>query len=224
MTYTFNKKQIGLAVSCALVLGMATGTASAQNDGYVTDQRGVVAKSGFGLCWRTGYWTPALANAECDPDLMPKSMAAAELAPPPVAAAKPAAPQPVAGKVRLDADALFDFNKAVLRPAGRTALDEFVGKLKSMNPEVITAVGHTDRLGSEVYNQKLSEQRVAAVKDYLVGKGIEPNRISTAGKGEMQPVTKAEDCPGAKSAKVITCLQPDRRVEIEVVGTQAATK
>jgi OOP family OmpA-OmpF porin len=93
-----------------------------------------------------------------------------------------------------------------------------------MNVEVITAVGHTDRLGSEAYNQKLSERRVAAVKAYLVSKGVEANRISTAGKGEMQPVTKANECLGAKSAKVIACLQPDRRVEIEVVGTQAATQ
>lgn len=231
MTCTFNKKQIGLAVSCALALGIGAGTASAQNaqnNGYVTDQRNAVVKSGFGLCWRTGYWTPGQANAECDPELMPKTMAAAEPAPapasPPAAMAKPAAPQPVAGKVTLDADALFDFDKAVLRPAGRTSLDEFVGKLRDMNAEVITAVGHTDRFGSEAYNQKLSEQRVAAVKTYLVGKGIEPNRISTAGKGEMQPVTKADECPGAKSAKVITCLQPDRRVNIEFVGTQAATK
>lgn len=219
MTYTFKRKQVGLAVSCGLVLAISAGMASAQNDGYLTDQRGVVARSGYGLCWHTGYWTPALANVECDPDLMPKTMAAAEPAPPPVAT-----PNPVAEKVTLDADALFGFDKAVLRPAGRAALDEFADQLKNMDTEAITAVGHTDRLGSAAYNQKLSEQRVAAVKAYLISKGIEPNRISTVGKGETQPVTKADECLGAKSAKVIACLQPDRRVEIEVVGVQAAAK
>jgi len=122
--------------------------------------------------------------------------------------------------VTLDADTLFDFDKAVLRPAGRVALDDFLGKLKGIDLEVITAVGHADRFGSEAYNQRLSEQRAAAVKAYLVSKGIEPNRIQTEGKGEMQPVTKAGECSGAKSAKVITCLQPDRRVNIEVIGSQ----
>jgi OOP family OmpA-OmpF porin len=136
-------------------------------------------------------------------------------APPPAAA-----PSPAGVRVTLDADALFDFDKAVLRPAGRTALDEFHGKLKSINPEVIIAVGHADRFGSDTYNQKLSDKRAAAVRDYLIAKGVEPNRVHAEGKGETQPMTVAGECAGAKSAKVIACLQPDRRVEIEVVGTQ----
>jgi OOP family OmpA-OmpF porin len=124
----------------------------------------------------------------------------------------------------LSTDALFDFDKAVLRPAGHIALDAFVGKLKNMSLEVITVVGHTDRLGSEAYNQKLSERRAAAVNAFFVSKGIEPNRIITVGKGEMQPVTQADDCLGTKSAKVIACLQHDRRVDIEVVSSPAAAK
>ena len=122
----------------------------------------------------------------------------------------------------LDADALFDFDKTVLRPAGRAALDDFVGEIKGIDPEMIMAVGHTDRFGSEAYNQRLSEQRVEAVKTYLVSKDIEPNRIRAEGKGETQPVTKAGECDGSQSAKVIACLQPDRRVEVEVVGTRTA--
>lgn len=221
------KKQLGLAISCALALGVASGTASAQaNTAYLIDQRGTLVKSGADLCWRTGYWTPALAIAECDPDLVksPAPLAkAAEPAAKPAAAATPSpAPKPAADKVKLDADTLFDFNKAVLRPAGIAALDEFVVKMKDINPEVVMAVGHADRFGSEHYNQQLSERRVAAVKTYLLGKGIAANRIHTEGKGEMQPVTKADECKGAKSAKVIACLQPDRRVEIEVVGTRIA--
>ena len=84
------------------------------------------------------------------------------------------------------------------------------------------AVGHADRFGSDSYNQSLSERRAAAVKAYLLGKGIDANRIKTEGRGETQPVTKPGECAGAKSAKVIACLQPDRRVNIEVVGTRSA--
>jgi OOP family OmpA-OmpF porin len=182
---------------------------------------GAIVRSGFGLCWRTGSWTPALAIAECDPDMVPAPKAMAAV--PPLAAVTPAAaPKPAAQRVTLDADTLFDFDKAVLRPAGRAALDDFVAKAKDITPEVILAVGHADRFGTEHYNQVLSERRVASVKAYLVAKGIEPNRIKTEGRGEMQPMTKAGDCLGAKSAKVIACLQPDRRVDIEVVGTQTA--
>ncbi|MBA3033666.1 MAG: OmpA family protein [Gammaproteobacteria bacterium] len=227
MTYALTKKQMALAVSCALALGLVSGAATAQTnptkEGYVVDQRGEVAKSGTGLCWRTGYWTPALAIEECDPDLVKKPQLAVAPAPMPMAAVTPTpAPKPAAQRVQLNADTLFDFNKAVLRPAGREALDDFVSKSKDINLEVITAVGHADRFGSDSYNQKLSEQRAAAVKAYLLSKGIEANRIQTEGKGETQPVTKAGDCRGAKSAKVIACLQPDRRVDIEIIGTRPA--
>jgi OOP family OmpA-OmpF porin len=230
MTNTFTGKSAKLTAACAMALGIASGAASAQIDpattGYLTDQRGAVAKSGFGLCWRTGYWTPQMAIAECNPDLMPKKVVAAEPAPPPGAAPKPAAPPAqVTERVKLDADALFDFDKAVLRPAGRMALDGFVGKLKTIDPEMIMVVGHTDRLGAEAYNQRLSMQRAEAVKSYLVDKGIAPDRIRTEGKGETQPDTKSGECAGAKkSARVIACLQPDRRVEIEVTGTQTAAR
>jgi OmpA-OmpF porin, OOP family len=187
--------------------------------GYVIDQRGFVAKSGTGLCWRTGYWTPAMAIAECDPDLVKKAEPAAAAAP---GAAAPAAPtaKPVGAKITMAADALFDFNKATLRAEGIAKLDDLVAKVKDIKLEVIIAVGHADRLGSDAYNQKLSEKRAAAVKDYLVGKGVEANRVYTEGKGEKQPVTKPDQCKGGKSAKVIACLQPDRRVDIEVIGTK----
>jgi OOP family OmpA-OmpF porin len=215
-----------LAVSCALALGLVAGTASAQSnptkEGYVVDTRNEVVKNATGLCWRTGYWTPALAIEECDPDLVKRPLAAKAVERmAPLAAVVPAAtPKPAAQRVTLDADTLFDFNKSNLRPAGKAALDEFVSKSKDIKPEVITAVGHADRFGTNGYNQRLSEQRAATVKAYLLSKGIEANRVQTEGKGELQPTTKAGDCPGAKSAKVIACLQPDRRVDIEVIGTR----
>lgn len=187
--------------------------------GYVIDQRGYVAKSGTGLCWRTGFWTPAMAIEECDPDLVKKDAPAAAATPAAPAAAVAAA-KPTASKVTLSADALFDFDKATLRSEGAAKLDKLAGDIKGIKLEVIIAVGHADRFGSDAYNQKLSEKRAEAVKAYLVSKGVEPNRVYTEGKGKKQPVTSADQCKGAKSAKVIACLQPDRRVEIEVIGTK----
>jgi len=203
-------------------LGMSASVALAQvpnNDGHLFDTRGNVAKSGYGLCWKTTRWTPAMAIAECDPELVKKPEPPA---PAPAPAPSPApTPKPAAQKVTLAADALFDFDKAVLRPEGKAKLDDVTDKLKGMKLEVIIAVGHTDRIGSDKYNQKLSEKRAEAVKGYLVGKGVEPNRIYTEGKGEKQPVT-GDKCGKSdkKSKKLIECLQPDRRVEIEVIGTK----
>lgn len=190
--------------------------------GYAIDQRGEVVRSGTGLCWRTGYWTPAMAIEACDPDLVKKAAPAAAPAAPAPAAAAPAAaaPKPAAQKVTLAADALFDFNKADLRPEGKAKLDKLSADIKGIKLEVIIAVGHADRFGTDAYNLKLSEKRAEAVKAYLVSKGVEPNRVYTEGKGKKQPVTKADQCKGPKSKKVVDCLQPDRRVEIEVIGTK----
>lgn len=228
MTHAFTRKQISLAVSCTLLLAVAASTANAEvspaDKGYLTDVRGTVVRSDYNLCWRSG--TGPISEAECNPTAAPAPVAQvvqpapkpAAPAPAPIAAATPAVE-----RITLDADALFDFDKAVLRPAGMIALDGFAGKLKDINPEVINATGHTDRFGSESYNQGLSERRVAAVKTYLVSKGIESSRMHTEGKGEMEPVTKSGECDGAKSTKVVACLQPDRRVEVEVVGNRIDT-
>ena len=110
------------------------------------------------------------------------------------------------------ADAFFDFNKSVLKAEGKAKLDDLVGKVKGINLEVIIAVGHTDSVGSDAYNQKLSVKRSDAVKAYLVSKGIEKNRVYTEGKGEKQPVADNKTPEGRAK---------NRRVEIEVVGTRA---
>ena len=109
------------------------------------------------------------------------------------------------------ADAFFDFNKSVLKPEGKAKLDDLVGKVKAINLEVIIAVGHTDSVGGDAYNQKLSVARSESVKAYLVSKGIEKNRIYTEGKGEKQPVADNKTAEGRSK---------NRRVEIEVVGTR----
>ena len=209
---------LGLSVSA---LAESKGIDTKGTVGYAIDARADVVKSGTGLCWRTGYWTPAMAIEECDPDLVKKAAPMAAPAKAAPAAAAAAAPKPAAQKVTLAADALFDFNKADLRSEGKAKLDKLAGDIKGIKLEVIIAVGHADRFGTDAYNQKLSEKRAEAVKAYLVSKGIEPNRVYTEGKGKKQPITKADQCKGPKSKKVIDCLQPDRRVEIEVIGTKA---
>ena len=180
------------------------------------------------LCWRDANWTPATAAVGCDGALVraaaapaPAPMArpappAAAPAPAPAPAARPPAPAPqppAATKVTYAADAFFDFDKAVLKPEGKAKLDDLVGKIQGINLEVIIAVGHTDSVGTDTYNQKLSVRRAEAVKAYLVSKGIEKNRVYTEGKGEKQPVADNKTAEGRAK---------NRRVEIEVVGTRAA--
>jgi len=165
---------------------------------YVQDSRGVVARSGTGLCWRTGYWTPADAINECE-GIIAKST--------PVAAAKPV---PGSKKVAYAADAFFDFDKSVLKPAGMASLDKLVVDMGSVDLEVVIATGHTDSIGSDAYNQKLSVRRAESVKAYLVKKGVDSKKIFTEGKGEKQPVANNKTKEGRAK---------NRRVVIEVVGT-----
>jgi OmpA-OmpF porin, OOP family len=133
-------------------------------------------------------------------------------------------PKPVAEKVTFSTDVLFDFDRAVIKPEGQQKLDELQGRMRGVSVEVVIAIGHADRLGGDAYNQRLSVRRADAVKAYLTSKGTEQNRVYTEGKGKKQPVS-GDKCKAMgndrKNAKLIECLQPDRRVEIEVIGTRA---
>lgn len=198
---------------------------------YVIDARNVVARSGTGLCWRTGYWSPAAAGAamagqfpagcECDGDIVPKDKCVAPIAAAPAAAPAPTpAPAPAQQSITLSAKALFAFDKAVLTPAGKAAIDrEVLDKLPAFGPiSMVSISGHTDRLGSHQYNQVLSERRAEAVKNYMVGKGVDANKIDTIGFGKTQPVSGVS-CPDSLGrAKLIACLEPHRRVVVEIKG------
>ncbi len=139
---------------------------------------------------------------------------------PPKPAPRPAAPPPPVskvGKVTVASTVNFDFDRYVIRPDARSKLDDLVGKLRNVTLEVIIAVGHADRIGGDAYNMKLSVRRADSVKGYLVSKGIAASRIYTEGKGERQPV---KECKGDKRTKeLIACLEPNRRVESEAVGS-----
>ena len=226
-------KQIsGLLV--ALTLGLAGSVAQAHSTdrsaGYWYDSNGHVWKNNYGQCWRAGYWTPSMAIEECDPVEKKAAPAAAKKQDtvPATPLVPPTGPdKPAFDKITIQAEALFDFDKAVVRTDGKKVLDdEVVGKMKA-NPqvEVLLVTGHADRIGNDKYNQKLSERRAAAVKDYLTSQGVEANRLETAAKGESEPVV---DCKGVKGAehrnnkKLVECLQPNRRVVVEIKVQKAS--
>lgn len=183
----------------------------AVNDNWVNGTGEWVWMNGTNeLCWRDAFWTPATANAKCDGALV------AQAPQPPVA---PPAPAPAiqSQKVTYQAETLFDFDKAILKPAGKAKLDELAQRIEALNLEVVVATGHTDRIGTVAYNDRLSMRRAQAVKAYLVSKGVPADRIYTEGKGKRQPVTTG--CNQRNRKALIACLAPDRRVEVEVVGT-----
>ncbi len=168
------------------------------------------------------FGAPAPVVEEPTPEPAPAPVAAAEPAPAPAPApAPPPAPvcKPQNETVTVSAEKLFGFDKANLREEGRKVLDETAAKIKS-NPEITAVIvtGHTDRIGSDAYNQKLSERRAKQVADYLVAQGVSSSIITAEGKGKSEPVVQ---CEGKKvSKKLISCLQPNRRVEIRAEGTK----
>ncbi|MGH8799681.1 MAG: OmpA family protein [Casimicrobiaceae bacterium] len=212
-----------------MLAGAAFGQADPKNTGYWLEQYGTpdnnVWRSGTGLCWRAGYWTPAMAIRECDPDLVKTAAPAPTPAPamtPPAAAPAPA-PAPAPGaqvqKITLASKALFDFDKAVLKPEGKAALDsEVIDKLRDVTRlELVLVTGHTDRIGTQAYNQRLSERRANTVRDYLVSRGVARDKIETLGMGKTQPIPGVV-CNQKNLRELIACLAPNRRVEVEVKG------
>jgi OOP family OmpA-OmpF porin len=140
-----------------------------------------------------------------------------------VAQAEPAKPPQVTMlplTISVEADSLFDFDQYSIRPDSRHHLDELVAKLEGVNYGEVIAVGFADPIGTEKYNQRLSERRAAAVKRYLVSKGIPPDRIKIEGRGRTEEYASFKSCRGLRKQKLIACLQPNRRVEITVTAQQ----
>jgi OOP family OmpA-OmpF porin len=221
--------------------GTAGRTAAASNPppsrGYVGSGAGVVATNPFGLCWRSGAdWSADKAAAPCD--AVPRAAVApvpiaqapepaAAPAPAPLAAAAPTPAPIVIEKITLSTDVLFGFNKAELTPAGQQKLDELAKSAQGANVDKVVLTGHADRIGSEGYNQELSQKRAQAVADYLAQKGVDSSRLQVEGKGESQPLTGNEcsklGADSNKNQKLIACLQPDRRVDAELLGSREST-
>ena len=205
-----------LLVGSVAAAAVASGSALAQTVNVATDSQGVPVRDSSGNC--------VLSSGVPHPDCQPKKDAPAPKpsAPAaPAAPAKPAAPTAPAGAAKapasvkqavvIQADALFDFDKSVVRPDGKKSIDEALAKLKGVDVEMVIATGHTDNVGTDAYNQKLSERRAAAVKEYLVSKGIPSSKITTIGKGEAQPVATNKTKEGR---------QKNRRVDIEFKGVK----
>ena len=181
------------------------------------------------LCWRDAFWTPATAHPFCDgalkppppppapppaprvapPPPPPPAVAPAAVVPVPVPAAPPVA---VNEKVTFEAGANFDFDKSVVKPDDQAKLADLVDKSKAIALEVMVVTGHTDSVGNDAYNQKLSIARADAVKNFLVGKGVEKNRVYTEGKGSKSPLADNKTAEGRAK---------NRRVSVEVFGTRA---
>lgn len=215
----------------AATLAVAWSAASAQ--GYWSGPGGAVWKNAAGQCWRAGYWTPAMASAECDPDLVPKPAPKPAPKPEPAPAPKPepkpepkpapkpepkpeVKPEPKPKPAVLRSTVLFASGKATLDEMAKFRLDmDIVNRLKGVGTiNFVLVNGHTDRLESPKDSQKVSERRAEAVKAYLVAKGIDAARIEAYGYGKTAP---AASCPDTKDRKALArCLEPNRRVEVEL--------
>jgi OOP family OmpA-OmpF porin len=219
--------QVVLLNTFALITLILSGIAVADEiskQGYLLDSRANIVRSGSGLCIHTGSWTPAMAIAECD------STPAKQVVPVIISSTPEiVSPPPVAGKrvvyapYTLQTETLFAYNNADLSTDGKQQIhDKVVGMLKqSANDGEVLITGHADRIGSDEYNMALSQRRAETVAAYLIEQGIDRKHITTAAKGESEPVVTCDMIKGPANhmnLKLISCLQPNRRIVLTLTG------
>ncbi len=201
-------------IAAAIAAGYAHAQISDNRDGYLSSGAQEPVRSAYGDCWRTGYWTEVRASQECDPQLAVKET--------PKAATMPAPEVPQ--RASYATEVLFEFEHAELGAEGRKLLDDLATKLLAIDLEKLTAIAHADRIGGAEYNERLSVRRAEAIRVYLVEKGVPEKLLQFESKGARDPITvgrcEAMGPETKHNAKLVACLQPDRRVEIEVAGRQ----
>lgn len=213
-----------LAVVALMAAAPATQAQAAENRvGYLTGSSGGPVTDD-GVCVHTGEWVPGMHYERCDampakaslPAPIPPQARAPEKPVISMAHARPVAtPQPF----RLALDTLFDFDRATLKPQGRRLLDELSQRMDRIKFRTMDIVGHSDRIGAASYNQRLSERRARAVRDYLAARGLDADKLTAEGVGESEPATASGQCKGFRGKRLIECLQPDRYAELKVSGT-----
>lgn len=218
-------------IACGAFVRSTGAVEAMDGSGYVHDAEQQLIHSGFGGCVRTGYWTPALAIPECDPQFLKKvanvqPTAPVPKLPAPMVQAAPAPSKPIFVKSTLSAEDLFDFDRFQLMPGAATQLDQIAERIKR-SPELdsIQISGYADRIGSAGYNLELSRLRAKAVKAYLVSRGIDAERIRSVGKGAAEPIAACTEVPGPadkSNQRLVACLQPNRRVEVQAFVEQLA--
>jgi OOP family OmpA-OmpF porin len=222
-------KLLNVLVLASLSMAGAAVADEMSNGGYLTDSRGAIVKSGTGLCWHTSSWTSAKAVEGCD-GVEHKTVAAVAAVPAYVAPVAAAVTKSIVFKpYTLQTEALFDFDKAVLRENGKQKIhDEVLNNVKeSTKDQVVQVIGYADRIGSEKYNMALSQRRADAVKAYLVEQGVNGNNVETVARGEADPVVACDNVKGRathKNKALVKCLQPNRRMVLILKGQTAVSE
>lgn len=209
-----------LALAVAVIAGCAAQPGPTKDtSGYLTAY-GEPVRDSFGDCWHTREWRPGMRFSDCEPKVA--AAVATPIEKPRLvqrAALPPQQPRPVPFKVATDT--LFDFDSAVLRPAGRSVLHKLEASIAHARDGTVQVIGHTDRIGATSYNRELSERRAQAVRDYLAAQGLGALKIEAKGVGSSEPVTAKDQCRGMQRVQLIQCLQPDRYAEITITGTRS---
>jgi len=217
-----SKYKLSIAV-VTLVSGFSITAARAADDtaGYLTTPQGAPVTASAGECVHTGEWTQGMRFANCEPQPVKAEVAPAPVEAPEVVEEVVIVREAIAMPFTLSLDTLFDFDSATLKADADAALDALAQQIGRADYQKVDIVGHADRIGAPLYNQRLSERRAQAVRAYLAAHGVDESKISFSGVGSSDPATGTQ-CKGLRGARLIACLQPDRFAEVTVVGTQSS--